>query len=343
VNGNAMLFLSSFAWVAAAVGAVIAAAWAIGGRRLPPKRPFPVAFTGIDVVLLTFGLIFADVISFAIVSQTTVMKRLLPVDVATESPAGLDVLGGLAIAEAQRSEITRTAIVGLVARILSAGVAVLIVLGHRLAANPLALRWAGPSTIGLAAVAWLVIAPTVLAISAFVSQLMMQWGGSVEVHPLSTIGGIPSLAFVFLVSACVATPIFEELLVRGIVLPWAVHDQRRSWLVIVPAAVFAFMGAKDHFLGVACFLAASVGLMAYVLQTQRQRTECDEIAAVLSTSILFASLHSSVWPTPIPLFVFSIGLGWLAVRTGGVTAPIIVHGLLNAVSAIYVLRGGASE
>lgn len=337
-----MLFLSSFAWVAAGVGAVIVAAWAIGGRSLPKKRPFPVAFTGIDVILLTFALIFADVISFAIVSQPTIMKRLLPIDLASESPPGLDVLGGLAIAEAQRSDLTRTAILGLVARILSAFVAVLIILGRRLATNRSAPRWTTPATIVLAGLAWLVIAPIVLTISTLVSQMMMRWGGSVEVHPLSTIGGIPSLTFVFFFSACVATPIFEELLVRGIVLPWAVHDQRRSWLVIVPATIFAAMGAKDHHLGVACFLIASVMVMACVLKNHRDPTNRDEIAAVLSTSILFAGLHSSVWPTPIPLFVFSIGLGWLAVRTGGVTAPIIVHGLLNAVSAIYVLRGGTS-
>jgi membrane protease YdiL (CAAX protease family) len=83
--------------------------------------------------------------------------------------------------------------------------------------------------------------------------------------------------------------------------------------------------------------------MGIFLITHRDRPDRDERAAILATSVLFAGLHSQVWPTPIPLFVFSIGLGWLAIRTGGVTGPIIVHGLLNAVSAIYVLRGGTPD
>ena len=33
-------------------------------------------------------------------------------------------------------------------------------------------------------------------------------------------------------------------------------------------------------------------------------------------------------------------LGWLAVRTNGVLVPVVVHGLFNAVSVVYVLRGG---
>jgi len=50
-------------------------------------------------------------------------------------------------------------------------------------------------------------------------------------------------------------------------------------------------------------------------------------------------VHSSVWPSPIPLFVLGLGLGWLAMRTRGVFVPVIVHGLFNAVSAVFVLRG----
>jgi membrane protease YdiL (CAAX protease family) len=47
-----------------------------------------------------------------------------------------------------------------------------------------------------------------------------------------------------------------------------------------------------------------------------------------------------VWPSPIPLFVLGLGLGWLAVRTRGILVPAIVHGLFNAVSGVFVLRGG---
>ncbi|MBX9580524.1 MAG: CPBP family intramembrane metalloprotease, partial [Gemmataceae bacterium] len=65
------------------------------------------------------------------------------------------------------------------------------------------------------------------------------------------------------------------------------------------------------------------------------------VGAVYASAALFAEVHSAVWPSPIPLFVLGLGLGWLAVRTRGVLAPAVVHGLFNLVSVLYVLRGGA--
>ena len=82
-----------------------------------------------------------------------------------------------------------------------------------------------------------------------------------------------------------------------------------------------------------------LGFWALLTHVPLTRRKHNQYAAIYATSVLFASAHD-VWPTPIPLFAFSLILGWLAVRTGGVTASIVVHGLLNTVSALYVLRGG---
>jgi membrane protease YdiL (CAAX protease family) len=60
---------------------------------------------------------------------------------------------------------------------------------------------------------------------------------------------------------------------------------------------------------------------------------------IYASAALFALVHAGVWPSPIPLFFLGLGLGWLAVRTRGILVPVIVHGLFNAVSAVYVLRG----
>ena len=38
-------------------------------------------------------------------------------------------------------------------------------------------------------------------------------------------------------------------------------------------------------------------------------------SAIYGTSLLFAAMHSGVWPSPIALFVLGLGLGWLAYRT----------------------------
>jgi membrane protease YdiL (CAAX protease family) len=56
--------------------------------------------------------------------------------------------------------------------------------------------------------------------------------------------------------------------------------------------------------------------------------------AIYSTALLFASLHSFAWPSPIALFVLGLGLGWLAQRTQSLMGPILIHALFNAVGCL---------
>src|SRR5262249_3359594 len=58
---------------------------------------------------------------------------------------------------------------------------------------------------------------------------------------------------------------------------------------------------------------------------------------IFATSSLFAMVHSSVWPTPIPLFFLALALGFLAYRTQSLLVPIIFHSLFNAVACIALL------
>jgi membrane protease YdiL (CAAX protease family) len=62
--------------------------------------------------------------------------------------------------------------------------------------------------------------------------------------------------------------------------------------------------------------------------------------AVWAGSALFAAFHAQVWPSPVPLFVLALGLGYLYLRTRTLIGPVVVHGLFNAVSAVYLLLGG---
>jgi Type II CAAX prenyl endopeptidase Rce1-like len=57
-----------------------------------------------------------------------------------------------------------------------------------------------------------------------------------------------------------------------------------------------------------------------------------EFRAIYGTALLFAMFHVSVWPTPIPLFVLALGLGYLAHRTQSIVGPIVLHVLFNAVA-----------
>jgi membrane protease YdiL (CAAX protease family) len=56
---------------------------------------------------------------------------------------------------------------------------------------------------------------------------------------------------------------------------------------------------------------------------------------IYATAALFAIIH--VWPTPIPLFLLGLLLGWLAYRTQSLVAPITLHFLFNAVACLLVL------
>ena len=57
-------------------------------------------------------------------------------------------------------------------------------------------------------------------------------------------------------------------------------------------------------------------------------------AAIVSTSLIFASLHAGQWPAPIPIFVLAIGLGVVYQRTGSLIATICMHAVFNGISTL---------
>jgi membrane protease YdiL (CAAX protease family) len=59
--------------------------------------------------------------------------------------------------------------------------------------------------------------------------------------------------------------------------------------------------------------------------------------------VLFAAMHSSVWPTPVALLVLGLALGTLAARTKSLVGPIVVHALFNAVTCVGLLLSSAAK
>ena len=57
---------------------------------------------------------------------------------------------------------------------------------------------------------------------------------------------------------------------------------------------------------------------------------------IVTTSLLFAIAHATVWPSPVPLFFLALGLGWLAWRTQSIVPGIVTHSLFNAVACVQL-------
>jgi membrane protease YdiL (CAAX protease family) len=201
--------------------------------------------------------------------------------------------------------------------------------------------------VSLAVLAWLVLTPAVLALNTIVAEVSKQFDVTPEQHVLTVFGQRPLLdQVVFVLEACVGAPLREEVIFRGVILAWCVGRIRlpgagvspmtgaRPWFVMaatVAVTVLAHQGRTAP-LVFAGLLVLGLGAVWWFTRTGARRAR-----AVYATAALFALGHPD-WPSPIPLFALGLGLGWLALRTNGVLVPVIVHGLFNAVSAVFVLR-----
>jgi membrane protease YdiL (CAAX protease family) len=142
-------------------------------------------------------------------------------------------------------------------------------------------------------------------------------------------------------------PLAEEYTFRGALLPWATRRRYGPAVVLGVAVVFvanATLFADPVQIAPLVFVAIlAVGLFGIFRVPKSWRSiPVRSAAAVYSTAALFAAVHSGVWPTPVPLFVLGLGLGYLVARTGRILPAVVVHGLFNAVSALLVLRGNTA-
>ena len=193
---------------------------------------------------------------------------------------------------------------------------------------------------------WLVLHPLVAAIHFVVAVSFDALGWAPDLHPLEKafqIGRPRIDEALLVVQAAIATPIVEEVLFRGLLMPWLLGPRYRRTLILLFSFALAAAssaqqidGRTEWRIGPILFagILTAIGLLHQALRRKHARAE----GAMYASATLFAVVHSTVWPTPIPLFFLGVGLGWLALRTRGVLAPIIVHSLFNAVSVLFVLR-----
>jgi membrane protease YdiL (CAAX protease family) len=215
----------------------------------------------------------------------------------------------------------------------------------------------------LAILAWAVLTPLVLMIHRLVNWVFTQIDVTPEQHPLTDLArgeGWEQLSF--LLQACLVAPILEELVFRGILLPWMVGSRERNTgglqtnpvgpasarpIIVmaiavgmpIAALITALLNGSSGKIDPVLFaIVLAIGLAVLWICVRHGRRH---YRAVYVSAAFFGLVHSGVWPSPIPLFFLGLGLGWLAVRTRGVLVPIAVHGLFNAVSAVFVLRSAA--
>lgn len=201
-----------------------------------------------------------------------------------------------------------------------------------------------PGRVAFAVLAWFVATPVVLGIYYLTMIVVQLLGDRVQEHPLAETGpgesGLDRFFFGFVV--CVITPLAEEVLFRGLLVRWAAGRWYRPWILVGTAALFlvATMVQQPGDFG-PISLAVLFGLGLYAIEKlgrYRPRFAVRTASAVFSSAALFGAVHAQVWPTPVPLFFLGLVLGYVAIRSGSIVGPIVLHGLFNAVSFAFLLR-----
>jgi membrane protease YdiL (CAAX protease family) len=200
---------------------------------------------------------------------------------------------------------------------------------------------------GIAAgfIAWLLVTPAVFGLHIGVVALQQRLLDTPPTkHPLEQLLEIDLLPVEWLLvvlQAVVLAPIWEELLFRGLLLPRLAKHAWGGHAAWAAAAVLAGMPLiKQMTLPSLLPLLFALALwIAGALATAGEAGPYWKWRAILGSSALFSLLHASAWPAPVPLFPLAVALGWLAYRTRGIIAPIVLHALFNSVSTLLLLRG----
>jgi len=154
------------------------------------------------------------------------------------------------------------------------------------------------------------------------------------------------LALLF--SVLVSAPVMEELTLRGLIQPWLA---KRPWSSVIAVALALFLAFDSRLPGLKEALEQGewtrillqlqpvwfVFLMALGFVGVQLWSPTPVGPAIYATALLFAALHSTVWPSPIALFVLGLGLGSLTQRTQSLVGPIVLHSLFNAVGCLEFL------
>jgi membrane protease YdiL (CAAX protease family) len=197
---------------------------------------------------------------------------------------------------------------------------------------------------------WPLVAPLIFGINALVLRTVDR----PDKHPMQEVleqnTSLVTWGAMFFSGVLVA-PVVEEFLFRGVLLGWlnqiamgvAKQKQRRNHEF------------EDLFNELSTDLNGLEPSPQDILEVDVVTNSIDEpipprfvrlrlFIVNVFVSAVFAMLHGSVWPSPVPLFFLSLVLGYLFQRTGSLIAPIGLHMIFNSIPTIIVylttLAGG---
>lgn len=203
-------------------------------------------------------------------------------------------------------------------------------------------RW---RTVLLAAyLVWLVVTP----VSKIVFWLLLQIE-TPKAHPVDTLlrySDTPETWLLVLLTVLLCAPLLEELLFRGFVQQIMVNSPEVADLVLLAVLIGIIIhgttqvweeGSLRNGWPIVLLIGTGAGYLGFERLMQRWVPRPGAARAIYATSILFALLHSSQWPTPIPLFFLSLGLGYLGYRTQSLLGPVVAHSLFNLTTVAELL------
>jgi membrane protease YdiL (CAAX protease family) len=310
--------------VAAPVGAACWYATRRGTPVVPPYRKWVTHWHGLDLFVLAVA---------CIVLREVVADALRPTGVFTFLNHDDDPTEAGKLEQAyQRSTVVGLALIP----VFAAGFHV----WRRAARAERAPSGRFVADVAAGVLVWVVVTPVVFAVHFASLVVMDALKIPPDQHPLKgfRLRHTLDVAILFL-GACVVAPFFEELLYRRMMIPWAVRRWERAWILLAVAMLVA-VGSGKWGPPVLVLVMAGVVLAHGRFAPRSRRFPLRPTSALLASATLFGVMHAAVWPSPIPLVVLAVGLGWVVLRTKSLTPAVVAHGLFNAVSAVHLLRGG---
>jgi membrane protease YdiL (CAAX protease family) len=310
-----------------------------GRRLLPPQRTRCVPWTGLEVWTIVFMVqIFWPAIVIGLLSASGLFEWWFGTsyaDLAKEQPG---------------TSLRVNLWLSLLLFPLELGT-ILLVVRSRSGARAYQLgvtNWRLCENLVLGALCWLFSTPAILVIHALANLLnsTVMKAPSLD-HPFVEIAlhgaGVPEMAAI-MVLALIAAPISEELLFRGFMQPWFASRSFGGNAAMVAALGVACMpiGIEETWnkiwLWPLLFVYVMIpGYLFCAWVFRRVVPDANAARSIYATSLLWATFHYSEWPAPIPLFVFGLVLGYLAYRTQSLVAPVLLHGLFNAIACFALI------